>query len=348
MLSNLENMSKKVSIINHFPNGFAMARYTNSLANIDQVFTEIINVKFNPTYVNFPDGLIYYGTKSKTINVLARSIVYERLKKHLKRNLEMGNLVHYTEQSMPMFTHGSDLEIVTFHDLFALDQKNGLLSIIFKNFTLKFLEFQNVIAVSNTTRDALEKMKFKGNLTTIYHGIPEIFHPRPNKKFLREKYGLPFDKKIIISVSSDVPRKNLQLLKNIGKMVKNNVEIIRVGPSVGFRYSFNNMSDNELAEIYSASDAFILTSTLEGFNYPVAEAMATGLPVIVSDLEIMKEVTNSAGILCKCNDADSFVEGIEEALDQQNKYSKLSIERAKRFTMANFIKEMTTYYRRLL
>jgi glycosyltransferase involved in cell wall biosynthesis len=339
--------SKKVSIINHFPNGYALARYTNSLAYIDQGLTDIINVKFNPSVNDFPEGFIYYGTKSKMINVLARNIVYKSLKERLKNNLEKGNLVHYTEQSMPMLTHGSDLEIVTFHDLFALNEKKGFTNTIFKNFTLKFLEFNNAIAVSNTTRATLEDMSFKGNLTTIYNGIPEIFHPRQNKKHLREKYGLPLDKKLIVSVSSDAPRKNLQFLKIIGKMLKNTFEIIRVGPSVGFRFSFNNISDNGLAEIYSACDAFILTSTLEGFNYPVTEAMATGLPVIVPDLEIMKEVTNSAGILCKLNDAASFIEGLEEALDQKDKYSRLSMDRAKTFMMDKFIKEMTSYYQKL-
>lgn len=69
--------SKKVLIINHFPNGYALARYTNSLAYIDQGLTEIINVKFNPSYNGFPDGAIYYGTKSRLIDVWARRIVYK-------------------------------------------------------------------------------------------------------------------------------------------------------------------------------------------------------------------------------------------------------------------------------
>lgn len=338
----------KILILNHFPKGYGLARYTDNLHHVVGRNAEVINIKLNPTYHDFPEGLLYDGTWSTSINVAARRLVYMKMINHLKENVHNGCILHYTEQSMPYFTKGGDNEIVTFHDLFAFDENKGFRSVLYKKFTREFLKFTNAIAVSNTTKAKVEERNFEGQIATIYHGVPEIFHPRSNKKFLREKYKLPIDKKLIVSVSSDAPRKNLKLLMQISKKISREFEIIRVGPPAGFDLNFKSISDSALSEIYSASDAFILTSTLEGFNHPVTEAMASGLPVVVSNIEIMNEITGSNGILCKNGDVESFVEGINEAINQQDKYASLSLNRAKHFSMHKFSSEMTAYYNKFL
>lgn len=45
----------------------------------------------------------------------------------------------------------------------------------------------------------------------------------------------------------------------------------------------NNVSDEEMADHYNASDVFITSSYAEAFNLPVVEAMACGKPVIYHD-----------------------------------------------------------------
>jgi glycosyltransferase involved in cell wall biosynthesis len=46
-----------------------------------------------------------------------------------------------------------------------------------------------------------------------------------------------------------------------------------------------------------AADAFIFPSLYEGFGGSLIEAMATGLPLIASDLSPVREVVGEAGIL---------------------------------------------------
>jgi glycosyltransferase involved in cell wall biosynthesis len=50
-----------------------------------------------------------------------------------------------------------------------------------------------------------------------------------------------------------------------------------------------------LAEMYNASDLFVLPSQVEGFGLPIAEAMATGLPVLVTKYAAGYEVASPAG-----------------------------------------------------
>ena len=345
-----DNMAetKSVLILNHFPFPYAIARYSNELKSTMQENSELVNVKINPGFDHFPAGTTYEGTGSLTANVVLKNIVFRRLRQHIHSVINGGGIVHYTDQSMPLFSRGGDREIVTFHDLFALKENNGVKGILYKQYIMEFLKFKNAIAISEHTRGQLEEAGFSGEISTIYHGIPEIFHPRTNNVEIRRKYGLPIDKKLIISVSSSAPRKNIQLLRKIKQNLWDDMEIVRVGPSEGFDLSFEKVSDETLAELYSAADLFILTSTDEGFNHPVTEAMASGLPVVVSDIEIMREVTGNAGIFCDVKDEFSFIEGIKSSLEERERYSKLSLTQAKKFTKEKFSKNMKSYYNKIL
>ena len=50
-----------------------------------------------------------------------------------------------------------------------------------------------------------------------------------------------------------------------------------------------------LVEMYNASDLFVLPSQVEGFGLPIAEAMACGLPVMVTKYAAGWEVASPAG-----------------------------------------------------
>lgn len=341
------SFDKSIFVINHFPTGFALARYSNMIISAINDSGTLMNIRFNPNFQMFPPGLLYEGTRSILLNVAARRFVYMGAVAKLKEAMEEGGIIHYTDQSMPPLTRGGDNEVVTFHDLFTLHENKGIKGIIYKRFVSHFLRFRNAIAISNTTRADLEEHKFEGVVTVIYHGVDPIFHPRNNKIELRKKYGLSTDKNIIISVSSDAPRKNLKLLREVSERLGDNFKILRVGPPVGSIYNFNNVPDDTLAELYSASDAFILTSTEEGFNFPVVEAMASGIPVVVSDIPIMREIVGDAGILADVSSSESFIEGLQDTIENWEKFSSNSLRRSEKFSMSVFIQNMKNYYEKL-
>jgi len=55
-------------------------------------------------------------------------------------------------------------------------------------------------------------------------------------------------------------------------------------------FMFNDLSDSELAYCYANCKALLIPTLAEGFGLPVVEALAKGLPVFASDLEVLREV----------------------------------------------------------
>ncbi|MBD2481314.1 glycosyltransferase [Planktothrix sp. FACHB-1365] len=79
-------------------------------------------------------------------------------------------------------------------------------------------------------------------------------------------------------------------LKQATKDSLNDEEIQRV--STRMRYIGNNLSSLEMAQLYQAADAYVSPYSAEGFNLPVLEAIACGVPVICTDGGPTDDFTN--------------------------------------------------------
>ena len=71
---------------------------------------------------------------------------------------------------------------------------------------------------------------------------------------------------------------------------------------------------HDVPELMRAADVFVLPSRYEGFGLVVAEAMASGTPVVATDAGGVAEVLNGAGILVPVGDDDALAQGLVEAL----------------------------------
>jgi glycosyltransferase involved in cell wall biosynthesis len=52
----------------------------------------------------------------------------------------------------------------------------------------------------------------------------------------------------------------------------------------------------EIPKLYSASDVFVFPSIAESFGHPLVEAMASGLPVLASDIPLCREICGEAAV----------------------------------------------------
>ena len=197
----------------------------------------------------------------------------------------------------------------------------------YKLISRKDLEFS--AGIHYTTQDEFEQthpfLRLKNDrLFIVPNGInlPE-FKNLPPKSSFRERYPILKNKKVILFLSRLDWKKGLDLLaKAYGIVVKkrNDAYLVIVGEGqesfkkkvkrwfqkegVFDKTLFTGMFvDRQKLEAFAGSDIFILPSYSENFGMVVVEAMACGLPAIISDgVGIYREVNDShAGIVVPCN-----------------------------------------------
>ncbi|MBM3209163.1 glycosyltransferase family 4 protein [Candidatus Shapirobacteria bacterium] len=69
--------------------------------------------------------------------------------------------------------------------------------------------------------------------------------------------------------------------------------------------------ESHLAPLMNGAHAYMFPSTYEGFGIPALEAMASGTPVIASDVPALKEVCGEAGVIRSHGDVDAWVKALE-------------------------------------
>ncbi|MGB3401902.1 MAG: glycosyltransferase [Microcoleaceae cyanobacterium] len=70
-------------------------------------------------------------------------------------------------------------------------------------------------------------------------------------------------------------------IQSASKTILTTAEYERIQPKIG--YIGNSLSAPEMAELYQAADCYVSPYSAEGFNLPVLEAVACGLPVICTE-----------------------------------------------------------------
>lgn len=104
----------------------------------------------------------------------------------------------------------------------------------------------------------------------------------------------------------------------------------------------------KLYEIYSSSDIFIMTSKYESFGNVLIEAMASGLPIIASDILAVRNVieNNKNGLLVKQTPED-FAIAIEKLLDNSQLRERIienALEEVKKYNWDKIVEKFEKVY----
>ena len=163
-----------------------------------------------------------------------------------------------------------------------------------------------LIAVSENTRaDAARLMDLDPDrIEVIYSGIPEVyFGARP----------APATRPYVLFVGTIEPRKNIDTLLDAWQSfeLREEFELVIAGATgwssqktlarlashpAGVRY-LGYVKEDELPGLTAGATAFVYPSLYEGFGFPVAQAMAAGVPVITSNTSCLPEIAGEGALL---------------------------------------------------
>jgi glycosyltransferase involved in cell wall biosynthesis len=213
-----------------------------------------------------------------------------------------------------------------------------------------------VCTVSSTEKQRILEYKFsKKPVTVIQHGIEDTFHPRDqfDQAYLKKivsKFNLP--KTFLLFVGRLNVRKNLgSLLRAISLLENKSIPLVLVGDKDWKMFNIEKLIaelkienrivllgsvfGRELAAIYSLASVFCFPTYAESFGLPVLEAMAAGIPVVVSDIHIMHEICEEAGNYADPYNPQKIAEAIDSLLQDKELYElkrEQGLERVKAFS----------------
>jgi glycosyltransferase involved in cell wall biosynthesis len=190
------------------------------------------------------------------------------------------------------------------------------------------------------------------HVVVVPYGVADGFAPRPPRPDLRARYGLGGGP-VALFFGGLKPRKNLPLLLEAWARVRatrpsarlliagggtllshlrRRAESLGIAETVRFT---GYVAEEEKAAHFNLADVFVFPSALEGFGLTVAEAMASGLPVVASDRGSLPEliVDGEGGFVCDVRTAGPVADALERLLADaalRAKFSAANAERADR------------------
>jgi glycosyltransferase involved in cell wall biosynthesis len=199
-----------------------------------------------------------------------------------------------------------------------------------------------LIAISeNTKLDAARLLGLDSErIEVIYPGVPEVYFGAQAR---------PSEQPYVLYLGAIEPRKNVDTLLDAwaGFRLRADFDLVIAGASgwaaentlarlasrpPGVRY-LGYVAEDELPGLMAGATAFIYPSLYEGFGFPVAQAMAAGVPVITSNTSCLPEIAGGAALLVDPRSASEIRAALERLLSSpelQQELRAAGVERAER------------------
>jgi glycosyltransferase involved in cell wall biosynthesis len=188
-----------------------------------------------------------------------------------------------------------------------------------------------------TATDVVETLGVpRDRVRVAYPGVGPEFAPAGE----RAELGSPY----VLTVATLEPRKNLQTLVDAFEVLRAEERelVLAVAGGAGWGEQPRLCADGilplgyvapeRLAPLYRSAAVFVLPSRFEGFGMPVAEAMASGVPCVVSSHPSLDEVCGDAAVRVDPDSRESIADGIRRALAEREDLVARGLAHAARFT----------------
>lgn len=247
------------------------------------------------------------------------------------------DVYHFPNFILPPLRSGAS--VVTIHDLAFLrypetiEEKN--LAYLRRHIRRTVARADAIITVSRfTAQEAAELLDAAAErLFPIHSGLDPAMRRPPEEQIaaFRSRRGL--NRPYLLSVGTLEPRKNYPFLIDVFERLAFEGELVIAGrPGWKFEPILNrigrsrrrerirvleDLDESELPALYSGARAFVLPSLYEGFGFPPVEAMACGIPVVVSKGGALAEVCGEGAAVLAQFEIEAWVEAVQRVLDDE-------------------------------
>ncbi|MFU0784639.1 MAG: Glycos-transf-1 domain-containing protein [Thermoanaerobacterium thermosaccharolyticum] len=304
------------------------------------LFTSKDNTEyFNDYYKNNHFYNIVCNVESKNVS---KRLIWESCFldfKAKKNNIDLMfipvyNKPFFTVNNIPYITVIHDLQLLHYPNYFSI-KKRLWMKMSWKN---ALITSKYVIAISNFVKqDIINNFNINNNkIKVIYNPIIKS-NKKINFDIVSKKYNIEKEK-YFYTVSSMEPHKNLQILLQIIKILKNNIEnipkklVISGVGGTNEKKLLDKIKELDLQEdiiltgfisneerdcLYKNAKIFLFPSTFEGFGMPPIESLMYGTPVVTTRCASIPEVTQGKAIYVDdYNNPQEWIDKIKLGMNQ--------------------------------
>lgn len=208
---------------------------------------------------------------------------------------------------------------------------------------LKERQAQILTVSESSKKDIVQLLKIPSErITVTYEALPreveQASEQLANNDELRVKIKkeLKLTRPYILFVGSREPRKNLERLIKAWEPLASDFDLIVAGEKAWDKSAqlhqqhlrfLGQVGDLQLAALYHYAELLAYPSLDEGFGLPILEAFSHGVPVLSSDLAVIKEVAGNAAHLINPNSLEEIQAGLKFLLNEDQAASSTRLKK---------------------
>jgi glycosyltransferase involved in cell wall biosynthesis len=350
-----------VHVIDSLARGGAETTLVNLLDELNRRY-RIILVTLTPENDFREDQVIceqYYCLQFSGIKSLPRCISKLRgiIKKHrphlVRSQLYMSSVIARvaTPKQIPF--------VFSIHNTMSLDsyQKNRLALPLEK---VTYRKHHHIMAVSQVALDDFQKhVGIKGGSNVLYNFVNPVYFEKTIKD-----YNPHYRPLRMVAVGNLREQKNYFFILHAFKGLKNldiTLDIFGEGPlreELQKVIDYNNLKvtlRGKAKDIYNYLpdyDVFVMSSFYEGFGIAIAEAMAVGLPLILTDLPVLREVARENALFFAPDNLPAFVNLMSDVYHRKYDLKELSAKGIRiareNYQKEQYLQKLDTIYNKLM
>lgn len=193
-----------------------------------------------------------------------------------------------------------------------------------------------VVTISETTRGLIERHRLTRKPVAIVPnaaaalGNPVDRSEPATKRLVYMGSFMPYkDVETLVRAAALLPEHELHLCSRIDAATRARLSALAPGAAIVFH---DGVADDEYAELLRSATALVHASRDEGFGIPLLEAMTLGLPVVVADTEIFREVGGDAAVYFPVGDADALARAVRALEEEWAERSRAARQRSASFS----------------